>query len=95
VARHEDPGPLWNATLEGTWKEDAGGFLLATADYVATRDVPGLPDIARYEVDDGGIWLIPEADSSASRRLVETVQLTGTELSLQLPDGVRTFRRTE
>lgn len=95
VARHEDPGPLWNATLEGAWKDDAGGFLLATADYVAIRDVPGLPGVARYEVDDGGIWLIPEPDSSASPSHIETVQLTGTELGLRLPDGIRTFHRAD
>ena len=95
VPRHEGPGPLWSATLEGAWQGDSGGFLLATADYLATRDVPGLPDIARYELVDGNIWLMPEPDPSASRRHVETLELTGTELSLGLPEGVRTFHRAE
>ena len=95
VARHEGPGPLWNATLEGAWTDDAGGYLLATADYVATRDVPGLPGLTRYEVDDGGIWLTPESDSPEDRRHIETVQLTGTELSLRLTDGIRVFHRAE
>ena len=66
---------------------------MATADYLAARDVPSLPDIARYEVKDDSIWLNPE--SSSTRRRIETVELTGTELSLQLPDGVWTFRRAE
>lgn len=95
VARHEDPGPLWSATLEGAWEDDSGGFLLATADYVATRDVPGLPGIARYEIDGDGIWLVAEPESSAKRRRVETVKLSGTELILRLPEGVRAFRRAE
>lgn len=95
VARHEDPGPLWSATLEGAWEDDAGGFLLATADYMTTHEVPGLPGVTRYEVGDDGIWLIPEPDAPDSRRHIETVQLTGTELILRLPDGVRNFVRAE
>ena len=93
VARHEGPGPLWDATLEGAWEDDADGFILATADYLATQNVPGLPDMARYAVEDGSIWLDPE--SSSNRRKVETLQLTGSELSIELPDGLRTFRRAD
>ena len=93
VVRHEGPGPLWNATLEGAWEDDTGGFILATAEHLAARNVPGLPDVARYEVEDGQLWLNPGSD--ADRRQVETVQLSGTALSLELADGIRTFRRAE
>ena len=95
VPRHEGPGPLWSATLEGAWQDDSGGFLLATADHLSAHDVPGLPAIARYVVDDGGVWLTPEPDTPTGRQYVETLQLTGSALSLRLPDGNRIFRRVE
>ena len=95
VPLHEEPGPLWSPTLEGAWRDATGVVLLATPDYISTRGVTGLPDIARYRIDEEGIWLIPEANSSASPTLIETTQLTASELVLRLPDGLRTFRRTE
>ncbi len=95
VPIHEEPGPLWSATLEGAWRDDTGAVLLATSDYIAARDVSGLPDMTRYRIDEEGIWLIPEAGSSASPSLVETTLLTGSELVLRLPEGLRTFRRAD
>lgn len=95
VPRHEGPGPLWDATLEGAWRDDAGATLLATAEFLSARNVAGLPEFTKYRVDEDGIWLIPEADSPTNPSLVETVQLTGSELVLRLPDGVRTFSRAD
>jgi uncharacterized protein (TIGR02246 family) len=95
VPIHDEPGPLWNATLEGAWQDDTGVVLLATSDYISSRGVSGLPDMARYRVDDEGIWLISEGSSSASPSLVETTRLTASELVLRLPDGLRTFRRAD
>lgn len=95
VPVHEEPGPLWSATLEGAWRDETGAFLLATSDYISARGVSGLPDMTRYRIDEEGIWLIPDPGSSASPSLVETSLLTGSELVLRLPDGVRTFRRAD
>lgn len=95
VPRHEEPGPLWNATLEGAWRDATGATLLATPQHLSTRNIPGLPEFARYRVDEDGIWLLPEADSPANAVLVETPQLTGTELVLRLPNGSRTFSRAD
>jgi hypothetical protein len=95
VPIHDEPGPLWSATLEGAWRDESGAVLLATSGYISARGVSGLPDVARYRIDDEGIWLIPEASSSATPRLVETTHLTASELELRLPDGLRTFRRAD
>lgn len=95
VPIHTEPGPLWNATLEGAWRDETGVVLLATSDHISTNGVSGLPNITRYRFDDEGIWLIPEASSSASPSLVETTRLTASELVLRLPDGVRTFQRAD
>ncbi len=95
VPIHEEPGPLWSATLEGAWRDETGAVLLATSDYISARDVSGIPDFVRYRIDEEGIWLIPEPGSSANPSLVETTQLTGSELVLRFPDGLRTFRRVD
>ncbi len=95
VPLHVEPGPLWSATLEGAWRDETGAVLLATSDYISARDVSGLPDMTRYRIDEEGLWLIPEAGSSARPSLVETTHLTASELVLRLPDGLRTFRRAE
>ena len=95
VPLHEEPGPLWNPTLEGVWRDETGAFLLATSNYISTRDVSGLPDMTRYRIDEEGIWLVPEPGSSSGPSVVETTQLTASELVLRLPDGLRTFRRAD
>jgi len=95
VPIHDEPGPLWSATLEGAWQDETGVVLLATSDYISTRGVSGLPDMAQYRIDDEGIWLTPEASSSANPSLVETTRLTASELVLRLPDGLRTFQRAD
>lgn len=95
VPMHEEPGPLWSATLEGAWQDETGAFLLATSDYLSARDISGIPDMTRYRLDEDGVWLIPDPDSGANPSLVETTQLTGSQLVLRLPDGERTFRRAK
>lgn len=95
VPRHEEPGPLWNATLEGAWRDDTGATLVVTPEYLSARNVPGVPEFTKYRLDENGIWLIPAADSSGGSVLVATEHLTGSELALRLPGGLRTFSRAD
>ena len=95
VPLHDEPGPLWDATLEGAWKNDAGNTLLATSDFISAHNIDGLPVMARYRKDDEGIWLSPESDAPSQPVLVETVRLTATDLVLRLPDGLHAFRRAD
>jgi len=92
---HTDPGPLWKPTLEGVWRADKGATLIATATYVASRNVSGLPQTATYRIAEEGIWLTPDGGSPGRARLVELVRLTGSELVLRLSSGANTFRRVE
>ncbi|GMR22643.1 MAG: hypothetical protein BMS9Abin37_1007 [Acidobacteriota bacterium] len=90
-----DPGPLWKPTLEGAWRTDKGATLIATATYVASRNVSGLPQTATYRSAEEGIWLTPDGGSPGRARLVEVARLTASELVLRLPSGAYTFRRVE
>lgn len=84
VPLHTEPGPLWSPSLEGAWRTDGGALLLATATYLSSRGVGGLPQTATYRVADEGIWLTEEGKAA---RLVELTRLTSTELMLRLPGG--------
>lgn len=92
---HTDPGPLWKPTLQGVWRTDKGATLIATATYIASRNVSGLPPTATYRIAEEGMWLTPDGGSPGRARLVELVRLTGSELVLRLPGGAYTFRRVE
>jgi uncharacterized protein (TIGR02246 family) len=95
VPLHTDPGPLWSPGLEGAWKTEDGALLVATATYVTTSGVPGLPGTARYRIADEGVWITPDGDPAAAGRLVELSGLTSSELVLRLPSGTMRFRKVE
>jgi ketosteroid isomerase-like protein len=92
---HTEPGPLWKPTLQGAWRSDKGATLIATATYIATKNVSGLPDTATYRIAEEGLWLTPDGGAPGRARLVEVARLSGSELVLRLPSGAYTFRRME
>lgn len=95
VALHTDPGPLWSPGLEGVWKSEGGALLLATATYLTTSGVSGLPGVGRYRLADDGLWITPEPDAGDSGSLIELSSLTSSELVLKLPSGAMQFRKIE
>lgn len=95
VPLHTDPGPLWKLTMEGAWRTDKGATLIATATYVASKNVSGMPDAATYRIAEEGLWVTPDGGAPGRARLVEIARLTGSELVLRLPSGAYTFRRME
>jgi len=90
-----DPGPLWEPTLEGVWRTEKGETLIATATYLASRDVSGLPQMSTYRFAAEGLWLTEEGGAPGSGRLVEVARLTSRELALRLPSGSYAFKRVE
>jgi uncharacterized protein (TIGR02246 family) len=88
-----DPGPLWSPGLEGAWRSDEGAILLATASFLTSAGVPGLPAAGRYRVD--GTRLSVSVEGTGDEQVFELLSLTGANLVVRLPSGARSFRRME
>jgi ketosteroid isomerase-like protein len=86
VPLHTEPGPLWSPNLEGTWKSQGGGVLVATASHLAFVNASGLPSGARYRLEEGAIFLEP-LDGVAALELPKIVvtALTSSRMTFVLP----------
>jgi uncharacterized protein (TIGR02246 family) len=88
-----DPGPLWSPGLEGAWRSEEGALLLATASYLTSARVPGIPAAGRYRIKDARLWVA--AEGTASEQAFEVESLSAENLVLRLPSGTTSFRRIE
>jgi hypothetical protein len=94
VPFHTEPGPLWSPTLEGAWKSETEGFLIATASHLATSRVPELPASARYRLTGSTLFLEPLGGDEQIR--LEGVAITPNRLSFQLdPSRKWSWERVE
>ena len=88
-----DPGPLWSPGIEGAWRSEEGAILLATASFLTSVGVPGVPAAGRYRVDDARLWVA--AEGTANEQVFELGSLTDANLVLRLASGDVSFRRIE
>jgi uncharacterized protein (TIGR02246 family) len=88
-----NPGPLWSPALEGAWRSEGGAILLATASFLTSAGVLGLPAAGRYRVD--GTRLSVTDEGSGDEQVFELASLTAANLVVRLPSGAESFRRIE
>lgn len=85
VPLHTEPGPLWSPNLEGAWKHEAGGVLVASASHLAFTGAEGLPAIARYHRENDVIRLESLEGTSLGIDHLELVELSSERLVFRLP----------
>ena len=89
VPLHTEPGPLWSPNLEGAWKHEDGGILIASASHLSFTGVVGLPATARYHRDNDVIHLESLAETSLDVDRLDLVELSSRRLVFRLPSQAK------
>lgn len=103
VPLHTEPGPLWDPSLEGAWRQNGGaGLMIATASHITFAGIDGLPGGATYRTDGDRLRLTPldgTTGADTATTVLESLQLSASRVAFTVPqaggDVTTVWRRVE